>query len=86
MLDVSGKCVIGMFGLLVEGVDSGGLFVPVGYLGEGLGQGVYHYCGAAFAEALDDLVGVVGVVPEAYDDAVLGQVRADTLADVGVAC
>lgn len=61
------------------------LVVPLRDLVEGLGQGVDDYVGSAAAEALDGLldglVEVVGGVPEADDDAIVGQVGADALAD-----
>jgi hypothetical protein len=57
------------------------LFPPLGYLLEGLGEGAEDYVGAAVAEALDGLFGVVGGVPEADADAVGGEVRADALTD-----
>ena len=75
-----------MYGLCVEAhVLAVVLVVPVGDLLKGLGEGVDDDVGFAAAEALDGLfgglVGVVGGVPEADDDAVVGKVRADALAD-----
>ncbi len=59
--------------------------MPLRDLLEGLGEGVDDDCGFAAAEALDGLlgglVGIVGGVPETNDDAVVGQVCANTLAD-----
>ncbi len=63
----------------------GGLLGPVEDLAQGLGQGVDDYCGFACSEALDGefggLVGVFAGVPKADDDAVVGEVVADALAD-----
>jgi hypothetical protein len=61
------------------------LVVPVGYLLKGLSEGVDDDVWFAAAEAFDGLfgglVGVVGGVPEADEDAVVGKMRADALAD-----
>jgi hypothetical protein len=58
---------------------------PVGDLLQGLGQGAHDDVGFAAAEAFDgELGGLVGVfswVPEADDDAVVGEMRADALTD-----
>ena len=58
---------------------------PVGDLLQSLGEGVDDDVGLADAEALDgqlgSLFGVFGTVPQADDDAVVGQVRANALAD-----
>lgn len=62
------------------------LLLPLFYLLQGLGEGADYGGGAALAEALEGLVGVVGGVPEAYADAVFGQVRADALADGSGLC
>jgi hypothetical protein len=57
----------------------------VGDLLQGLGQGADNDVGFAAAEAFDGelggLVGVFGWVPEADDDAVVGEMRADALTD-----
>ena len=62
-----------------------GLSMPLRDMPDGLSEGVDDDGGFAVAEALDGevvgLVGVVGGVPKADDDAVVGKVRADTLAD-----
>ena len=59
--------------------------MPLGDLLEGLGESVDDDGGFAAAEALDGvfggLVGIFGGVPETDDDAVVGKVRADALAD-----
>jgi hypothetical protein len=64
---------------------SGGLLTPDGDLPEGLSESADDDGGFAVAEALDgevgSLVGVVGGVPEADHDAIVGQVQADALAD-----
>ena len=58
---------------------------PVCDLLECLGEGVDDDGGFAVAEALDEefrgLVGIFGWAPEADDNAVVGQVGADALAD-----
>lgn len=70
--------------LTAHGRDAGGQG-PVSDLLEGLGEGVDDHVGFAAAEAFDrevgGLVGIVGGVPQADDDAVVGKVRADALAD-----
>ena len=59
--------------------------MPVIDLFEGLGEGVDDDSGSSVAEALDGevggLVGIVGGVPETDDDAIVGKVGADALAD-----
>jgi hypothetical protein len=71
-------------GLAVHGGEAGGLG-PIGDLPDGLGEGDNDDVGSAVAEALDGefggLVGVFGRVPKADDDAVVGQMGADALAD-----
>jgi len=66
-------------------VLAGLLVVPLSDLLKGLVEGVDDDVGFAAAEALNGLLGglveVVGVVPEADDDAVVRQVRTDALAD-----
>src|ERR1700733_7194054 len=57
------------------------LFLPLGYLLEGLRERAEDHVGAAVAEAFDGLVEVVGGVPEADADAVGGQVGADALTE-----
>ena len=58
---------------------------PEGDLAEGLSESVDDDGGLAVAEALDgeigSLFGVVGGVPQADDDAIVGQMQADALAD-----
>jgi len=69
----------------LNGVEAGEWLMPLRDLLEGLSESVDDYCGFAAAEALDGLlgglVGIVGGVPEANDDAVVGQVCANALAD-----
>ena len=61
------------------------MLAPKCDLPEGLSESVNNDGGFAAAEALDakvvGLIGVFGGVPEADDDAVLGKVGADALAD-----
>ena len=64
---------------------AGGLLLPVADLLEGLGEGVDDDIGLAVAETLDgevrSLLRIVRDVPESDDDAVVGKVRADAMAD-----
>jgi hypothetical protein len=73
------------FALHAYGGASGGLLAPESDLPEGLGESVDDDGGLAVAEALDGevggLFGVVGGVPQADDDAIVGQMQADALAD-----
>ena len=84
----AGRGIAWPFSFVGYGADgriSGGLHMPVIDLLEGLGEGVDDQSGSSIAEALDGEVGgllrIVGSVPETDDDAVVGQVQADALAD-----
>lgn len=64
---------------------AGGLLLPMGDLLESLGERVDDDIGPAVAETLDSevrgLLRIVRDVPESDDDAVIGKVRADAMAD-----
>ena len=82
---VKDRLVLFLFALHAYGGASGGLLAPESDLPEGLSESVDDDGGLAVAEALygevGSLFGVVGGVPQADHDAVVGQVQADALAD-----
>lgn len=80
-----GHPILSRIWLHAYGGASRGLLAPECDLPEGLSESVYDDGGLAVAEALDGevggLFGVVGGVPQADHDAIVGQVQADALAD-----